>query len=337
MRSSRWLWIAVPLACAAQAQNPPDVTFKLAAKEGRTQFVVGEAVNVELQFSAAIPGRYQAHTGGTKRAVRQPKYDHFTVEPAAGVIDPLKDIYAQKEGTVAGYPDFPAPLDASPRAFTLALNEWLSIRQAGHYRIVAETTRITRISAPDAPVPLRSNAIDIDVTEPAPGWASAQLSHALDMLTRNSEAEKAAQVVRFLETREAVPVLTRFFENGSAGGAQELHAGLFGSPYREEVIAAMEDAIADPDFAVTYYYLATLTELQSLTVLGPTPLFTAETPQEIKRWIDEVERPRDEVMRRLDAEGFARLGRAIGNKRGRALTISEETMARQATSLPVRR
>jgi len=342
MHILRWAVAAILLAPSVQAQSPADVSLTLVVKGGRAQFRVGEAVEVELQFKSSATGRYSVWTDFTDRCVRQPHYDHFSIEPEKGVADPLADMVAQIDGVaiMGGRPPQPAEM---PVSVGLQVNEWLSIRQPGHYRITADSTRVIISAQPATSVPLHSNAVEIDVVAPEPGWAAAQLKDAVAVLERgdppqsrvgqafdqrqhNDENAQAARTIRFLETPESVQALTRFFENGPQGAQRELHAGLFASPYRREVIAAMEAAVAAPDVPITYYYLGTLMELTTLVRVGPTPLYTPKTPEEMKRWIVEVDGPRRPAIKVIEDEYFAELANSLKDKRGQALAISVDTL-----------
>ncbi|MBO0799483.1 MAG: hypothetical protein J2P31_11740, partial [Blastocatellia bacterium] len=98
-----YLWL-ISTACA-------QVSFTLATKDGKSTFRVGEAIEVEFRFQAAEPGKYGVWTTSLVRQVRRPEFDHFTVEPSAGVADPLADIFAQMSGgAVVGRPPRPTPL-----------------------------------------------------------------------------------------------------------------------------------------------------------------------------------------------------------------------------------
>src|SRR5215831_2568978 len=92
-----YLW----LVSAAWAQ----VSLTLTTKNGKSKFRVGEALEVELRFQATEPGRYAVWTTSLVRQVRRPEFDHFTVEPSAGVADPLVDSFAQiSSGAFVGRP-----------------------------------------------------------------------------------------------------------------------------------------------------------------------------------------------------------------------------------------
>jgi hypothetical protein len=351
MLATRQICNAIVLAAIVvsglRGQASNGVRFVLATKDGKTSFRLGEAVEVEFRFESSAPGDYAAWTLRPVRQVRQPEYDRFIVEPSESVADPLADIFAQMSGgMIIGQLPRPTPLKAAPVTVGLQMNEWLSIRKPGHYRITAETTRVVTTAEPSTPVPLRSNSIEIDVIPPEQGWAAVQLQQASAMLqiadppaprvgqsevigvreAHEADAARAARTLRFLETPEAAQALSRFFEHGPQAAQSELHAGLFASPYRKEVIAAMEAAVEAPDIPVTYYYLGTLMELAEVTRFGPMPLYTPKSNEDIGRWIDDVEGPYRARAKPVETEYFAKLANAVGRKQGEALAVSLETL-----------
>jgi hypothetical protein len=345
--SLRRVALAILLAPAGWGQGPADVTLTLAPKEGRTTFRLGEAIELELRFQSSAVGRYGVWTTSTTRTARKAKFDRFTVVPSDGVADPLVDSFAQvSDEVLRGRPPEPVPLGGGAVAVNLFLNEWLSIRQPGHYRISVETTRMVMTGPPASSVPLSSTAIEIDVTAPEPGWAEAQLKQAVAVLERGDpprpgigqpydpnresqlreDAIAAARVLRFLDTPEAAEALVRFYEHGPETAQQQLHAGLWASPYRGEVMAALEKAVAAPEVSITYLYLGMLIGLTEVTRFGPTPPFTAETSEEISRWLTEVEAPYRDRAKGVEAGVFSKLAAAIPSKRGPALAISLQTL-----------
>ena len=343
-RLSLFILVYLWLVSAAWAQ----VSLTLATKDGKSKFRVGEAIEVELRFQATEPGKYGVWTTSLVRQVRRPEFDHFTVEPSAGIVDPLMDIFAQMSGGGGSYSSLPraAPLSSTPTVVGVPMNEWLSIRHPGHYRITAETTRVVTTDNPPTTVTLRSNTIEVDLVEPEPGWTEDSLRQAGAILERpdfpqpkigeefdprtrqvhDADASDAARVLRFLETKEAARALARFYEHGPTMAQPELRAGLFASPHRSEVIAAMEEAIATPDVPVNYSYLGTLIQLVNLTRYGSMPDYTPKRPDEIRKWIDEVEKPYRDRSQSTEPEYFKRLADAIGTKEGQARAISLETL-----------
>ena len=173
---SFYLW----LSSTAWAQ----VSFTLATKDGKSRFRVGEAIEVEFRFQATESGKYGVWTTSIVRQVRRPEFDHFTVEPIGGVADPLVDIFAQMSGGRVGRLPRAAPLSSVPTVVGVPMNEWLSIRHPGHYRIAAETTRVVTTDNPPTTVTLSSNTIEIDLVEPEPGWTESSLRQAVAALER---------------------------------------------------------------------------------------------------------------------------------------------------------
>ena len=338
-----YLWL-ISTACA-------QVSFTIATKDGKSRFRVGEAIEVEFRFQATEPG-YGVWTTSLVRLVRRPEFDHFTVEPSAGVADPLIDSFAQMSGGgfVGRVPEA-APLSRTPTVVGVPMNEWLSIRHPGHYRVSAETTRVVTTDNPPTTVTLSSNTIEIDLVEPAPGWKENSLRQAVRTLERpdppeprigeefdprprevhDADAAAAARMLRFLETREAARALARFYEHGPVMAQSELRAGLFASPYRSDVIAAMEEAISARDVPVNYSYLGVLIQLVNLTRYGPTPDYTPKSPDEIRKWMDEVEKPHRDKSQSTEPEYFKRLADAIGTKEGQARAISLETLTNRGS------
>ncbi len=344
----------VMLTWVVLAQGPSDVSVNLAIKGGQSQFRLGEPIPVELRFQSSAGGLYQVWINATTRRVRQALYDHFIAEPNQGTADPLTDIFDQVEGSFGDVMLRPVPFNSKPVTVDLLLNEWLSIRQPGHYRITAESRRVVRSGQLESNIPLHSNSVDIDVVSPEPGWAAEQLKNAVAVFergelrqpavgepfdpgqyrARDEEVEQAARVMRFLETPEAAQALVRFYENGPFQAQQDLRAGLFGSPHRKAIMAAMEAALVSPDFPVTNTFLGTLTGFHQIERIGPTPLFAAKTSEEIKRWIDDVEAPRRPAAKLIEEEYFAKLAQALKNKRGRALAVSLDTVVSRGPQPP---
>jgi len=236
--SIRWICLAVLLVPSANAQSPTDVTLTLASKDGRTQFRQGEAIELQLQFQASVPGKYAVWPRYAYRSTRNAEYDRFTIEPAAGAVDPLADCSAQFAAEAySGPPPAPTPIEGTEVSVPLFLNEWYSFRKPGHYRVTADTTRLVTVAQPQTRLPMRSGVFELEVTPPDPAWAEAQLKQAAavldipdpppgrvgqpspmspqEMRVAYEAAEGAARTVRFLETPEAARALVRYTRSGS--------------------------------------------------------------------------------------------------------------------------
>jgi hypothetical protein len=82
----------------------------------------------------------------------------------------------------------------------------------------------------------------------------------------------AARVLRFLNTRDAALAMVRFFDHGLNNAQGDFMAGLYGSPYRNEIIAALEEGLASPEVPATPNWINMLAELATARDFGPAPL-----------------------------------------------------------------
>ena len=307
IRTLRRVGAAALLASAIWAQNPADISLVLAAKSGKTQFRLGEPIEVELRFQSSAAGKYQVWSTETGRFTRQTPYDKFFIEPSRGVVDPLQDIFAQMSGgAIIGRPPEPVAVGDRPVAVALAVNQWLAIRQPGHYRITVETTRVvTGAEAgtfPEKAGDRRSAAFDLPGDRR--GFAGAGVGRVpIEGRRRRAGTGRCGATTAWTDPRpqcrpcagcggrargsddsvpgntEAARAMVRFFEHGPQAAQQDLHAGLFASPWRKEVIAALDEAIADSDVAVTNYFLGARIEFAMLASLGPHPPIRPRHPK----------------------------------------------------------
>ncbi|MBL8233315.1 MAG: hypothetical protein JNL98_32760 [Bryobacterales bacterium] len=325
---------------ALSAQGPDGVSFTLALKHGKTRFQVGETVTVEMRFRGGLRA-YLLNPNPEGRTTRVSEYDTFTSD---GAVDPLFDIPAQMSGGMARNFNFP-PLGFHTQIIEQDVNEWLSFRKPGRYRIHAETRRVL-IPGSAAPLMLRSEPLDIEIVAADPAWAAAELRRAVAILERTpayrnqkpgepppppvpgarSDFERAARILRFLETREAVAHLVRFYSAELTYGANQLRAGLFASPYRKEVIAQLERLLVAPDFPVSYYWLGTLVELAAASTGPARELMPVGDEPAMKRWHQNDAQFMENVQV-LERRYFERLAAAVPVKRGAALAVSLETLA----------
>lgn len=75
-------------ASVAEEQQPPDLHYELAIKDGRTLFHLGEAIEIEESYSADVPNKYLL------LSLPQQVKGHpvqVMIEPGSGVIDRLQD------------------------------------------------------------------------------------------------------------------------------------------------------------------------------------------------------------------------------------------------------
>lgn len=345
----RFIGTLILVARVGWAQNPADISFTLNTKNGQTTFRQGEAIPVELHFQSATAGRYQVITDPSERAHLNGLrvYDRFTGEPAAYAVDPLREQTRILEALVGALPRL-APVTTSPVIVEQVVNDWISFRRVGHYRISAQTQRVSLVDRSQdlvktlmpKPLPLQSNTIEIEVVAAEDGWADTQLQRAVALLSRETgspgvgrtvdirreqEIADAARVLRFLDTRDAALALVRFFEQGPERAQADLLAGLYGSPYRNEVISALKAGLSFPDAAVTSNWIDTIADLTTAQELGPCPL-PEKDEVAIQAWL---KRFRAEIDRNMEV-----LSGAVAGKQGQARAVSLEVLSRRNGAQP---
>ncbi len=81
--------MAVGHTCA-QSTPPVDsnVVLKVSIANDRREFRIGETIPLQLSFSSTVKDRYQVNMAQYDRSGRM-EYEHFTVSPAQGAVDPL--------------------------------------------------------------------------------------------------------------------------------------------------------------------------------------------------------------------------------------------------------
>src|SRR5689334_1871363 len=281
--------IALHIALSAVmlfGQSSSDLTFTLAAKNGRTTFRMGEPIILEFRFSSSTPGRYEVHSLSDKDK------NHFFSEPAEGAVDPIADFRIPVAGRGSAAPGF-SPLNASPVVLEREINRWwLSFRKPGHYRIRAESEIVTpagegRTFSLKNPIHLRSNALEIDIVEPDRAWVENQIRTAVSRLeawqpdpaSRSGgrgnpyptiAAIDAAQSLALLDTRESALQLARLIvREWPAEIRTPLEYGLKRSPFPREIITSLERSLEAPEVPVTDYWMGTLIDLAAVSNSRP--------------------------------------------------------------------
>jgi len=293
--SARLFGLLFLFACPVFAQNPQDITFSLTARNGQTAFRLGEAIPVKLCFQSDASDRYQVITDPSQRihlnGLRV--YDRFKAEPPEAAVDPLREQTRMVEAFV-GAPPRKAPLTSNPTCIDQAVNDWISFRKPGTYRVTANSSRLSLIDRSGEsdrdlfpkPIAIQSNPITIEIVQAEEVWANRQLQQAVALLSqglpepalgrvidvqREKDVLAAARVLRFLDTKGAALAMVRFFDSGLYIAQGDLTAGLYGSPYREDIISALEEGLSSNEVSVTHNWIDTLSELATAHEFGPAP------------------------------------------------------------------
>jgi len=342
----RWIVVAILLLPAASAQAPADVTLTLSSKDGRTQFRQGEAIELRLTFLSDAPGKYAVWQLDTERIARNAEYDKFSAEPVAGAVDALADGFYPVAGRGhVGPGPVPTPVDAAGVSVNLFLNEWISFRKPGHYRVTVETTRLV-FKASEYHQTMKSSVFELEVTTFDAAWADARLKQAVSILEIPDPrgprvpqmeaawiaAENAARTLRFLETPAAARAIVQYLGHGPEFAQPQLRAAVESTPCRKDILAALDEVVAAPDIAITGDQYVALRNFAVLDQLGPMP--PRSTSIDSVTWVRQVQIPYRERAQPFRDAVTARMITALAHKRGEALATSVATLGGNGPQLP---
>lgn len=257
--------------CGSPVNPPGDVALQLATKGGQTVFREGEIIALEAAYTSSSEGRYFANTRSYDRSGRLDGEEIFCLEPDTG-SDPLTDYFQGSLAFMGGGLFGMQKLGTEPYVVALELNEWKTL-PPGSYRLRIVSNRVTRPDEEHSTpfggqaVAVVSNEVSFEVTAPDQGWQGTALAEAVQTLDTakpdSEEAKHAARVLRFLRSEGAARELVKRYWAGDAQPyGWELKFGLFGSPFRSEIVAGMKAAIRDGQHPVTEEFIRTLAVLE---------------------------------------------------------------------------
>lgn len=302
-------FLSIAAAACLLAQ---DVRLELRCSSSR--FRVGEAIPLELVFTATTPKRYQLNMAPYDRSGRM-SYDAFEVTPRQGTRDPLTAIFAS--GFLLGGLTTYRFLSEAPETIHLDLNEWVSIDRPGIYRVSVTSHRVADLRAGQEPMgkalELKSNQVVLEILPASPEWQRAKLleirarlsGKPLPAFTPNDPRQAAIKALRYLGSEDAAREMARLLRGEDQQADWQFAFGLVGSPHRREGLAEMQALLRSPDFPVSGPFVYTM----SLLDLDP------DQPPE------DLQTQREEALARIHKT----LAEALSSKRGKARGVSLST------------
>jgi len=313
--------MAVGHVCA-QFEPPVDrnVVLRVSIANDRKEFHIGETIPLQLSFSSTVKDRYQVNMAQYDRSGRM-NYEHFTISPSQGAVDPL----GSHNWGMGGITAFQF-LSSAPWTIKLNLNEWVRFTQPGEYRLMISSSRVgvRDQSSPTgtSPVTARSTELMLKIVAADPAWQKRIFKTAVANLDVSAPQKpeqreqyetsrrQALETLRFLGTADAAREMAKRMRGEDSSGLDYIcMLGLISSPERSVARTALEEALADPDHPIDGNFLYALRILNSDSNAVDT------------NWRAAQQRAVEELVAALPA------------KRGKALSISLSTAVNQAWDL----
>ena len=271
--------IAVGHTCAQSAPPvDPKIVLEVSIATNQREFHIGEAIPLQLSFSSTVKDHYEINMAQYDRSGRM-NYEHFTVSPAQGAVDPLPTSALGPGGGLTSF----RFLSSEPWTIKLNLNEWVRFTQPGEYRLVVSSSRVrARVrSNPSNPfgasaVTARSKEITLKIVAADPVWQKRVLKDAVKNLDapaplKPEQMEQYAnsrrqdfETLRFLGTADAAREMAKRMRGEDSNGLDYVcMLGLISSPERSAARSALAEALADPDHPVDSTFLYALRMVNS--------------------------------------------------------------------------
>jgi hypothetical protein len=316
------------------AQQESGVSLTIRFANSTTRFHVGEAVPIELSFSASTPDLFDMEMRDYDRSGRL-NIEQFHVTPPGR--DPLQRYYSMGLFTGGGLGGL-RELSIDPQIIHKDLNEWVALDHPGHYSLYVTSGRVSRrAAAKSEPIELRSNPLEFDVVAADAAWQQQTLTSAMMTLKMESstpeENNAALRTLRFLDTPSSVTELVRLLGARSDSGTWNEVAGLAGSRYQSLVVRELEQMMVAPDVAVTANFLYILAKLKFQLDHEPPPPYPKEDPQQQKAWTKQRQSENKEFMELQDSL-YRKTASVVSSKWGAARAETVQTILQSPAREP---
>jgi hypothetical protein len=229
-------------AILALPEPPASLTVRLA--DGRSTFAVGEVIQLDLEFNGSPDPDLYFSTESSDRSGRMGT-EGYSVSPQDGTADPLADYFESGAGTIGGGLRSWHTLDGTPFHLRVRLNEWIRFSRPGHYTLRVRSRRLHRYSNDRQTFELQSDAVELDIVAASAEWAAGELARARRLIDtgRRDQMQDGVVILRHLGTREATLELLDRYDRLYDGFQFQTFTGLIASPFRSEIVSAMEARI----------------------------------------------------------------------------------------------
>lgn len=242
-------------------KNPKDVSFTIKFKNEQTKFRQGEIISIELKFTTSIPNFYNFLNRTYDRSGRL-HLDGFVIDKKENTFDPLYDYFHRGRLFMSGGLFSVPTLGSTPQIINYELNEFLSFKEAGKYRLYIASPRVslkkeekTDLSTAfgGRSISLLSNIIEFEILPADEKWREEKFAE--------TSIKNDCRILRYLGTKAAAKEMLIRFGRGDKNCEFENYLGLYGSPERKFIVNEMEQMILSPDYAVTDIFFQMLLRL----------------------------------------------------------------------------
>jgi hypothetical protein len=242
-------------------KNLKDVDFTIKFKNDQTKFRQGQIIPIELRFSTASGDRYNFLNRTYDRSGRL-YLDGFVIDKAEKTFDPLYD-YFHRGGMFSMGGLFSVPtLGSAPQIIDYELNDYLSFKEPGKYRIYIASPRVSvkKEKKDDianamfgSAIMLASNILEFEILPADEKWQAEKFAEGV---------KSNCKILRYLGTKAAAKEMLIRFSRGDKSCEFDNYIGLFGSPERQFIVNEMEQMLISPDYAVTDNFFQVLLRLR---------------------------------------------------------------------------
>lgn len=241
-------------------KNPNDVDFSIKFKNDQTKFHQGEIISIELKFTTSTPNFYNFLNRTYDRSGRL-HLDGFVIDKKEKTFDPLYDYFYRGWSRSGGGLYNVPTLGSNPQTVNYELNEYLSFKEPGKYRLYINSPRISlKIEGKNnlstafggSSIPLTSNILEFEILPADAKWQEEKFAEAV---------EKDCKLLRYLGTKAAAKEMLIRFSREDKRCEFDNYIGLYGSPERKFIVDEMEKMLVSPDYAVTNNFFQILLRL----------------------------------------------------------------------------
>jgi hypothetical protein len=235
------------------------------------------------------------------------------------------------------------------------LNEWVRFRAPGRYRIYVLSRRVRQVTgtgqtdqelqlfAASKQVEVVSNIITLEIAAAPPEWVSEQITAATAIIDNtngnDSESGRARQraglTLRFLNTVNSGTALAKRLPAVNYVDAFALHSGILDSSHRTELLAVMEQLLAEPGQAISERFLATLAQLAVLVETGGVQPRYPNDEAARQAWQVEAQRRAALVQEKRD-HYVSVLVEKLRDKKGEARALTRDALLSVAEAAQIR-